>query len=164
MRAEEVAGVTIRRAREEDEEAVGRVHRGAIRELCRTHYTGEQIEAWSGPRPQGHFGEVIRAKEFYVAEEGGEVVGFGSLNAEACEVDAVYVAPAAAGRGVGTELLRTLEGRARELGLKRLRVDASLNAVGFYERAGYELQATGAHRLWSGVDLPCAHMSKELAD
>jgi hypothetical protein len=60
--------------------------------------------------------------------------------------------------------MRAVEDRARELGLKRLRVDASLNAVRFYERAGYVLQATGAHRLWNGVDLPCAHMSKELAD
>ena len=156
--------MTIRRARATDADAVGRVHRSAIRELCRTHYTDEQIEAWSGPRPAGHFAEVIRAKEFYVAEEGGEVVGFGSLNPEACEVDAVYVAPAAAGRGVGTELLRTVEARARELGLKRLSVDASLNAVGFYERAGFELQGTGTHRLGNAVDLPCAHLSKELAD
>lgn len=155
--------MTIRRAREEDADAVGRVHRSAIRELCRTHYTDEQIEAWSGPRPPGRFEKAIREREFYVAEEGGEVVGFGNLNPEACEVEAVYVAPTAARRGVGTELLRTVEARARELGLRRLRVDASLNAVGFYERAGYELQATGAHRLWNGVDLPCAHMAKELA-
>lgn len=156
--------LTIRRAREGDAEAVGRVHRSAIRESARAHYTDEQIEAWSGPRPAGHFGKVVGAKEFYVAEEGGEVIGFGSLNAEAGEVDAVYVAPAAAGRGVGMELLRTVEARARELGLKSLRVSASLNAVGFYERAGYVSRATGAHRLWNGVDLPCAHMSKELAD
>lgn len=156
--------MTIRRARAEDAESVGRVHRGAIRELCGTHYTDEQIEAWSGPRPAGHFAKVIRAKEFYVAEEGGEMVGFGSLNAEACEVDAVYVAPAAAGRGVGMKLLGAVEERARELGLKRLRVDASLNAVGFYERAGYVLQGKGAHRLWNGIDLPCAYLSKELAD
>ena len=156
--------MTIRRAREDDAESVGRVHRSAIRELCRAHYTDEQIEAWSGPRPAGHFAKVIRAKEFYVAEGGGEVVGFGSLDAEACEVDAVYIAPAAAGRGIGMKLLRAVEARARELGLKSLRVDASLNAVGFYERAGYELQATGTHRLANGVDLPCAHMSKGLAD
>lgn len=156
--------MTIRRAREDDAAAAMRVHRSAIRELCRAHYTEEQIEAWSGPRPAGRFERAIREREFYVAEEGGEVVGFGNLNPEACEVEAVYVAPAAAGRGVGLELLRTLEARARELGLKRLRVDASLNAVGFYERAGYVLQSTGAHRLWNSVDLPCAHMSKELAD
>ena len=156
--------LTIRKALEEDADAVGRVHRSAIRELCRGHYTGEQIEAWTSPRPPGHFEKVIREKEFYVAEEGGEVVGFGSLNLEAGEVDAVYVSPAAAGRGVGMRLLRAVEGRARAAGLKQLRVSASLNAVGFYERAGYELQSMGGHRLWNSVDLPCAHMSKELAD
>jgi N-acetylglutamate synthase-like GNAT family acetyltransferase len=156
--------LTVRRARGEDAESVGRVHRSAIRGLCRTHYTDEQIEAWSGPRPQGRFEKAISEREFYVAEREGEVVGFGNLDREAGEVEAVYVAPDAAGRGVGMKLLRTVEARARELGIKSLSVDASLNAVGFYERAGFVLRATGAHRLWNGVDLPCAHMSKELAD
>jgi N-acetylglutamate synthase-like GNAT family acetyltransferase len=156
--------VTIRRAREEDADAVGRVHRSSIRELCRGHYTAEQIAAWSPPRPPGHYEKAIREKEFYVAEEGGRVVGFGALNVGSGEVEAVYVGPEAVGRGVGMKLLRKVEERARAAGLKGLRVDASLNAVGFYERAGYSLEDMGAHRLWNSVDLPCAHMSKELAD
>jgi hypothetical protein len=38
-----------------------------------------------------------------------------------------------------------------------------LNAVGFYERAGFEVEGTGEHRLGGVVDIPCAHMSKRLA-
>jgi len=156
--------LTIRKAREEDAKAVGRVHREAIREQSRGHYTDEQIEAWTSPRPPGHFEKVIREKEMYVAEEDGEVVGFGGLHVEAAEVDAVFVSPTAAGRGVGLKLLWTVEERAREAGLKSLRLDASLNAIGFYERAGYELKGMGERRLWNAAVIPCAHMSKEFAD
>jgi len=155
--------VVVRRARPEDGEAVGVVHRSSIREICSSHYGPEKIEVWARPRPPGHYERAILGKEFYVGEEGGEIVGFGTLNAETCEVEAVYVGPAATGRGVGMKILRTLEGRARELGLERLRLDSSLNAVGFYERAGFEVEGTGEHRLGGVVDIPCAHMSKRLA-
>jgi putative acetyltransferase len=156
--------VTVRRARPEDGDEIGRVHRSSIRELCGGHYAPEKIEVWARPRPPGHYERAILDKEFYVAEEGGEIVGFGTLNAETCEVEAVYVGPAAAGRGVGIKILLTLEGRARELGLEGLRLDSSLNAVGFYERAGFRVEGVGEHRLGGAVDIPCAHMSKRLSD
>jgi putative acetyltransferase len=156
--------VTIRKARPEDGEPIGRVHRSSIRELCGGHYAPEKIDVWARPRRPEHYERAILDKDFYVATEEGEVVGFGTLNAETSEVEAVYVGPAAAGRGVGTLILRALEGRARELGLKSLRLDSSLNAVGFYERAGFRREGTGEHRLGGVVDIPCAHMSKRLAD
>ena len=155
---------TVRRARVEDGDAIGRVHRSSIRELCGGHYAPEKIEVWARPRRPDHYERAIREKEFYVAEEAGELVGFGTLNPETREVEAVYVGPAATGRGVGMELLKTLERRACELGLKTLRLDSSLNAVGFYERAGFSVEGMGEHRLGGVVDIPCAHMSKRLAD
>jgi putative acetyltransferase len=68
----------------------------------------------------------------------GGVVGYGHLVPAERAVRAVYVRPEAAGDGVGTALLDALESRARDLRLDALTLHASLNAVGFYERAGYE--------------------------
>ena len=156
--------VSIRRAEIEDARAIRLVHAEAVRAFCAGHYAPAEIAAWVAPRPDTHYDEAIRGKEFYVAAVGGQVVGFAVLNQHESEVEAVYVSPRVARRGTGLSLLRTLEARAQAHGLTRLHLCASLNAVGFYERAGYELRATGAHRLWNSVDLPCAHMSKELAD
>jgi putative acetyltransferase len=153
---------TVRRAVAEDADAVGRVHRESIQEICRSHYPPEKIEAWARPRPAGHYERAIGEKEFYVAVEEGRVVGFGSLNPGTREVEAVYVGPSATRRGVGRAILETLEGRARELGLESLRLDSSLNAVGFYERAGFRVEGHGEHRLGNAVDIPCAHMSKRI--
>jgi putative acetyltransferase len=155
---------SVRRARREDDAAIGRMHVASIRELCRAHYRLEEIEAWSAPRGIDFYVAAIEAKEFYVAEEGGEIIGFGTLNPAGGEVEAVYVHPAATRRGVGRKLLSTLETRARERGLKSLHLCASLNAVEFYAQAGFEREHETSHRLANGVEIACVQMSKELRE
>lgn len=153
---------TVRRAGEEDCEGIWRVHKRAIREIASSHYTPEEIEAWASPRKSEHYVESIRNKEFYVAEEDGAVIGFGTLNHKQNEIEAVYVSPAVVRRGVGLAILRRLEERARDLGIKSLKMDASLNAVPFYKSAGYESQKEMKHRLASGVEISCIFMTKDL--
>ncbi|HLL13910.1 MAG TPA: GNAT family N-acetyltransferase [Pyrinomonadaceae bacterium] len=152
----------VRRARREDSEDIGRMHVASIRELCGGHYGAGEIEAWARPREAEFYVKAIERKEFYVAEEGAEVIGFGTLNQTNGEVEAVYVHPAAVGRGVGSKLLNTLEERAREGGLKSLHLCASLNAVEFYERAGFVRLRDTSHRLANGIEIACVLMSKEL--
>jgi N-acetylglutamate synthase-like GNAT family acetyltransferase len=154
---------TVRRAREEDCEGIWRVHMRAIREIAESHYTSDEIEAWASPRKPEHYIESIKNKEFYVVEGDGTVVGFGTLNQKQNEIEAVYVSPEAARRGVGKAILQKLEERAKDLGIKSLKMDASLNAVPFYECAGYESQREMKHRLSSGVEIGCVLMTKELS-
>jgi GNAT superfamily N-acetyltransferase len=78
-----------------------------------------------------------------VAEYGGRVVGFSE--AVPGEVLAVFVVPECAGRGVGTALLRhavTLAGGPES----PVRLEATLNAVGFYERLGFRAVRPGVVR------------------
>jgi ribosomal protein S18 acetylase RimI-like enzyme len=102
----------------------------------------------------------IRGKEFFVAEEDAIILGFSVLNQESAVVEAVYVSPAAGRRGIGLELLKELEERARALGLGTLRLNASLNAVLFYKRAGYVAQEESKYRLSNGVEIACVPMVK----
>jgi N-acetylglutamate synthase-like GNAT family acetyltransferase len=153
----------IRRAEEKDCEGIWHVHTRAIRETARSHYSREEIEAWASPRQPEHYIESIRSKEFYIAEENGAVIGFGTLNQEHNEIEAVYVSPDVARRGIGSAILRRLEERAQGLGLKSLKIDASLNAVPFYKSVGYQSQQETKHRLSSGVEIGCVLMTKELS-
>jgi N-acetylglutamate synthase-like GNAT family acetyltransferase len=155
--------IAVRRAREEDCEGIWRVHTRAIREIANSHYTPAETESWASPRQPEHYVESIRNKEFYVAEEDGAVIGFGTLDHKQNEIEAVYVSPEVVRRGVGSAILRRLEERARELGIKSLKMDASLNAVPFYQSAGYESQKEMKHRLASGVEIGCVLMTKELS-
>jgi GNAT superfamily N-acetyltransferase len=150
----------IRRAQQEDCHSIGSVHSAAVSGISTGVYTPEEIEAWGVPREPAGYEESIRTKEFFVAEDDGAIVGFGVLNPETAEIEAVYVAPGAGGRGIGREVLRKLEERARALGLRLLRLNASLNAVPFYEKAGYVAQERSKYRLLTGLEIACIRMLK----
>lgn len=150
----------IRRARQEDCHSIGKVHSAAVKGIRTAQYTPEEIQAWAVPRDPASYEDSIRAKEFFVAEDGDAIVGFGVLNQLIAEVEAVYVDPEAGRRGIGLEVLRNLEERARDLGLSELRLNASLNAVPFYEKAGYMAQERSKYRLLTGVEIACVPMVK----
>ena len=90
-------------------------------------------------------------------------MGFGVLNQENAVVEAVYVSPGVGRRGIGREVLRKLEERASALGLRVLRLNASLNAVPFYEKAGYVPQERSKYRLSTGVEIACVPMVKVIS-
>ena len=77
-------------------------------------------------------------------------------------MEAVYVHPRAVRRGVGARLLRTLEEIARAAGLSTLHLKSTLNAVTFYQRAGFRIEAQATHRISPDVELACVGMRKEL--
>lgn len=68
--------------------------------------------------------------------------------------------PTFAGRGIGLGLLRELEDIARSAGLQELFLDASLNAVAFYERSGFLIVDERTHWFESGVGIACVRVVK----
>lgn len=154
--------IKIRPATTEDRQALWQVHTQAIRQTAKSHYDAAQIEAWAGRlTPEGY---APNPDIFFVAEaEVGNVVGFGELNLEAGEVEAVFVAPHCGRRGVGRRLLQTLEDLAAQRGLTHLALDASLNAVTFYERMGYRQKQPTVQVLGkNAVSVPGMLMTKNL--
>ena len=154
--------IEIRRAEEADLAGICEAHTRAVREVCSSHYTPAEIEAWAGRLFPGVHGEAVRSREFFVAVEGNSILGFGQLNLETGEVQGVYVHPAAVRRGVGSLLVAKLEQQARSAGLLKLHLDASLNSVTFYRHAGFQIDANTTHSFSGGVEIACICMSKQL--
>ena len=133
--------VVVRRAVPADRHRIRAVHDAAIRGLAPAAYDDRQVGAWADSTTPGDDYPVEQGGNHVVVAERTDtdaVVGYGHLRPTDREIRAVYVHPAAAGAGVGTALLAALESRARDLRLDALSLTASLNAVGFYEQAGYE--------------------------
>ncbi|HEX8176476.1 MAG TPA: GNAT family N-acetyltransferase [Pyrinomonadaceae bacterium] len=154
---------TIRKAKQEDKESIYHVHAKAIRETCASHYSQEVIRIWVGRLQPEKYGVAISSNEFFVAEKDGSVVGFGELDPIGGEIAGLYVSPDASGRGVGWKLLCALEEKARALGLESLHLDSSLNAVSFYERAGFKSLEKRTKTLSPGVERASVRMFKELS-
>nr|AYC80141.1 GNAT family N-acetyltransferase [uncultured bacterium] len=80
------------------------------------------------------------------------------------EITGVYVHPAHVGRGPGKALLDAVERNALARGIKRLELNSTLTAAGFYERNGYRWLEPKMFTLRpSGVQLECIRMGKDLA-
>ncbi|WP_436923344.1 GNAT family N-acetyltransferase [Halosimplex amylolyticum] len=165
----------VRPARAADTEPIRETHVAAIEAFGPEAYDERAVAAWAD-RGDDHSLEGLHDPDTYwvVAERENEsesgpggnppVAGFGRLDAAGAEgeVVAVYVHPDYARSGVGSAVLSNLEGYARGTGLTELALIASLNAVGFYERLGYERTRAVTHETSHGVELDCVEMRKRL--
>jgi ribosomal protein S18 acetylase RimI-like enzyme len=139
-----------------DRDPVVALHRRAARELGAEAYGDRRARAWAGDRCRCDYGLRDANATFVVAVTApgetrapvterspgpgeGDVAGYGHLQRDAGEVQAVYVSPTYARTGVGSRLLACLEERARDATLESLELVSSKNAVGFYRRHGYRV-------------------------
>ena len=152
----------IREFRPEDSGAIGRLFHDAVHRINSRDYSPEEIAAWVPAIPSPDWAD-LRAKTriVFVAEDATGLLGFAELRADASHLDCLYTRWDAQGRGVGTELLCAVENRARALGLRHLRTEASITARPFFERRGFRL--LGRQQVErSGVALVNYRMEKAL--
>jgi len=153
--------ITVRRAKQEDRESIWRVHIRAIKEVCKSHYSENDLDAWSGVLKPSRYTADISNKTFLVAEDNDVIVGFGQLNQENGKVEGMYVCPDYIMRGVGRKILHALENVAKDSGLTSLHLWASLNALPFYKNAGFIAKQQTKYLLPFGM-VACVYMSKKL--
>jgi putative acetyltransferase len=153
---------SIRRATLDDRQAIYEIQRAAILETCRRSYPEEDVTVWAGLLSPDSY-HAIQERYFVVAERDGRIEGFGQLDEQEGEVEAIYVSPSASGRGAGSAILQHLEQRARQCGLKELKVRSTLNAESFYARHGYQHLALIRYRLVPSLMLNCVEMRKLLS-
>jgi putative acetyltransferase len=158
----------IRPASVEDAEGIVRAHYSAVHETAVKDYAAPVLAAWSRPvsarRITAHRTKMQTEKAIvsYVAvDDSNKVLGFGELVPPET-LGAIYVAASAGRRGVGSALIKTLEAKARELGMKMLRMESSLTAVPFYVRHGFHELERGEHHMADGVLMACVKMEKAL--
>lgn len=150
----------IRLATSADAEAICRVHQRAIRLTCGEAYSPAVVIPWAeGRRPEMYL-QTMREETMYVAEREGQVVGF--CCALGNEVRGLYVDPET-GRGTGSLLLRQAETVVLAGHPTEVRVTATLNAVPFYERQGYQRLHPATVRRPQRAPLAVWEMAKPVA-
>ncbi|NNN31440.1 GNAT family N-acetyltransferase [Streptomyces sp. S3(2020)] len=123
--------ITIRRAIARDAKRLTRLVRGS------GAYKGKYAAAVAGYRVGPDYIEAHRTFVAVGADQHGDrVLGFYSLVLDPPELDLLFVADEAQGRGIGRSLVAHMQAEARAAGLDRLRVVSHLPAEGFYHRVG----------------------------
>lgn len=154
--------ITLRPALPFDKGALWALRTVAVRVSCATHYAPKQIAAWTASPVPPAYAAMLAAGGGIVALQDEAIAGYAMLNVDKHEVDAVFVDPARAGLGIGKRLLAALEQLARQRGMARLHLSASLNAVPFYQAAGFTALREEAYAHPSGISLASVAMEKAL--
>ena len=107
--------------------------------------------------------EYIASNPVYVAESDGTVIGFYSLVEEIpqqqVELDFLFIAPEAIGKGVGKRLWQHAVATAREHGYRLMSIVADPNAEVFYQRMGAVSVGAVPSEAKAGRTLPLMHFS-----
>jgi GNAT superfamily N-acetyltransferase len=153
----------MRRAVPADAAAIWAIHTRAIRETASSHYAPESIAAWSGRTTPASYLVPIATQVVVVAcDDADRIVGFAELDPAEGLVKACYVDPDVDRRGVGRALMQAVERAACEHGRTALMLDASLNALPFYQALGWQRECATRHELAPGAWLDCAIMTKRI--
>jgi ribosomal protein S18 acetylase RimI-like enzyme len=142
-------GLTFRRFRDEDQDAVWSVFADCTAQL------GFELDPWD--HDMRHISDAFLSQdgEFIVSEHDGRVVafaGFARDGADRAEVRRVGVHPDVQQRGFGLSLMLELEARARDEGITALHLDTSISQIAaqrLYSKCGYQ---EVRHVVLSGVE------------
>jgi N-acetylglutamate synthase-like GNAT family acetyltransferase len=148
----------IRRASHSDSQTAFDIRLLAIRHQCIGAYSETQLLAWTAGAADGYY--TLMEKHFYLGCMDGEPVATGMLDLENREIGAIFVHPGFMQQGIGGKILKHLECLARELGLKEVKLDATLNAADFYRRCGFVGEEPAIYHSPSGLQLACIPMVK----
>ena len=154
--------ITIRKATQQDCEALCQIHVSAIRELGTSHYSQAEVDAWSSGRSPKRYEKHIAERHVIVAQHGSKPVGFGTLDCTTGEILQLYVRPEYARKGIGRRILGELLGEARRQGLREVCCLSSLNAEAFYASCGFHAGEKCKHRFRDGGEIDCVAMKRSL--
>ena len=115
------------------------VRRKSILDLAPEGMSVAEAETWAAKLTLSGMERKLREFEIWVVELDGVVAGWGAIRGDYLE--GLYTIPEFSCRGVGTDLLKLLEGLMLERGVHTVRAEASVNAEEFYVRRGYRRTA-----------------------
>jgi len=130
-------GISFRTATLADAAELHTLRGRSILELAPEGMPTEVAHRWADRGSSESMLRRLQQTEVWIAELSGHIVGWVGIRGSDY-LDALYVEPVYARRGVGTRLLQYAEDVLRHRGVSVIRVEASWNAENFYIRRGYE--------------------------
>lgn len=125
----------IRNATCTDATAISEVIVATLRESNAQDYSSDIIKRVQQSFSPSAILALLTQRQVYVASIDGRLVATGSLDRNT--VRSLFVDPAYQGKGIGRQLMTTIESVAAQSGLKLLRVPSSITAERFYLALGF---------------------------
>jgi putative acetyltransferase len=141
--------IDIRRYRPGDLTGLIALFRDTVRRINGRDYSQQQVMAWAPDQIDARqWTHRFDNKVVWVADLDGAPVGFVDVARDGL-IDMLYVHADHQGRGIASQLLRTVEASARTRGLLRLFTEASITARPFFEHRGFRVIAPQRVMRWA---------------
>ncbi len=151
----------LRRGRADEADRLWALRTRCVRELCSAAYPPDVIAPWAASPAPVHYPALIAQGGCLIAEDArGALLGYGVIDRAGNEIDALFVDPDCGGRGIGRLLMDALVALADPD--RPLVLSASLNAVPFYQRCGFQALREETYPHPSGVALASVRMQRPL--
>ncbi|WP_226023992.1 GNAT family N-acetyltransferase [Halomicrobium salinisoli] len=157
--------VQIREGVPDDESRITEVHVASVRGVDESAYTDDEFTVWESGAASISYALDDAATVFLVAEDDRSVAGFAEASVDKAELDKLYVAPSYQHQGIATSLSNEIDRRLRSHDVDSVYVEASVNAVPFYKRVGYEQVSTHQKSIThdgTSVEMTVVDMEKDL--
>lgn len=135
--------VTVRRYQEADAEAIVNLIKRNFLEINVKDYGEEAMKALAEHHDVNWFKGVAASSHVYVFCIDGDIVGVGSIASYWGSLTesillTIFVLPELHGKGIGRFIIQTLEQDELFLRADRIEIPASITAVEFYKKQGYD--------------------------
>ncbi|MDO5783933.1 MAG: GNAT family N-acetyltransferase [Eubacteriales bacterium] len=133
----------IRRFQVKDAEEVSILIATTLRTTNAKDYTSEYIEKEVASLQPENILERASWTHFYVVCDNDKIVGCGAIGPywgkeDESSLFTIFVLPSYQGKGIGTEIIQTLERDEYFLRAKRVEIPASITGTPFYRKMGYD--------------------------
>jgi putative acetyltransferase len=113
------------------------------------------------------YSDLLKEENLYGAFTEGQLIGTASWqvngdDGQLARISSVFVDPMFLRLGIGKRLLTEVEARAFQSGFNQLSISTTLNAVPFFEKAGYQVASRGVKALGPSCLLPVAFLRKSV--
>lgn len=141
----EKTNVTVRPYRDSDAETIVNLIIRNFREVNSRDYGKEEIEELVRTHDAEWFRGVAGYAHVYVLCLDEKIVGVGSISSYWGSPDesillTIFVLPEYHGKGIGRQIIRTVEADELFVRAKRIEIPASITAVEFYRKFGYDFK------------------------
>ena len=141
----------IRNFTDNDAEKVSSLIIRTLKTTNSKDYSEESINAFERQLQPSHILERAGWTHFYVVEDNDTIIGCGAIgpywgSETESSLFTIFVLPEYQGMGIGRKIIETLEQDEYFLRAKRIEIPASITAVNFYRKLGYDYK--------NGVDRP----------
>ena len=134
----------VRLARDEDCAAIARLRCQTIRHVNARDYPADVIRRWATKENAGTLRMSGAGCKRWVAVEQSRIVGFCEHTFDGV-LSRIYVHKDRLETGIGSRLLAVAEASLERLGCKRITLELTVTAKGFYAAKGYRIVKKGTY-------------------